>query len=144
MILKSNTSMKTFKLEDERKITSGFITPEDYFENFSNEILRKLPENETKVFRLSQQKKVLFLAVAAVFIIGLLIPIHTHFIQNKKELDEMTLENYLAYQPTITQYDLINELEYEDINTIDTKITTEKTIEDLLISNSNIENLLLE
>jgi hypothetical protein len=35
-----------------------------------------------------------------------------------KEIDSATFENYLSYQTNINQYDLINVLDEEDINTI--------------------------
>ena len=41
--------MKTFKLENEPKIESGFKTPEKYFENFSIKMMEQLPANEPKV-----------------------------------------------------------------------------------------------
>jgi hypothetical protein len=35
-----------------------------------------------------------------------------------KEIDSATLENYLSYQTNISQYDLINALDEDDINSI--------------------------
>ena len=33
--------MKEFKLDNERKITSGFKVPESYFDNLENEVQKK-------------------------------------------------------------------------------------------------------
>ena len=47
--------MKNFKLENAPKITSGFKTPELYFENFSKNLMQQLPEKEPKVISLFQK-----------------------------------------------------------------------------------------
>jgi hypothetical protein len=137
--------MKAFKLENEPKIESGFKTPDHYFENFSAKVMKQLPESEPKVISLFQKRKVLIMMVAAVLIIGLMIPILNTFSTKSKELDSTTLENYLTYQTSINQYDLINGLESEDISQIKTSIALEdETIEDILSVNSNAENLIIE
>lgn len=53
--------MKTFKLENEPKIESGFIVPEQYFDDFSKKVLSQLPEENTKVIPLFQKEKQCFL-----------------------------------------------------------------------------------
>jgi hypothetical protein len=47
--------MKTFKVENEPKIETGFITPEHYFENFSIKMMEQLPNNQ-KVISIFQEK----------------------------------------------------------------------------------------
>ena len=137
--------MKTFKLENEPKIESGFKTPEKYFENFSIKMMEQLPANEPKVISLFQRKKNLFLMVAAVLVLGLMIPFINNFYTDKQELDSAQLENYITYQSNVNQYDLINGLETSDINNIKISMSIEdKTIEDVLSANANLENLLLE
>ncbi|MNE06009.1 hypothetical protein D3C80_985840 [compost metagenome] len=75
----------------------------------------------------------------------MMIPLYTIFSTNSKELDEATLENYLTYQSSMNQYDLITELEPEDINKIETVFPLEdETIEDILTTNSDMEHLILE
>ena len=137
--------MKTFKLENEPKIESGFKTPDHYFENFSATVMQQLPENKPKVISLFQKRKILIMMVAAVLVLALMVPILNTFSTKNKELDSITLENYLAYQSNINQYDLISVLEPEDINKIKTATVLEdETIEDLLSDNSNVEHLILE
>jgi hypothetical protein len=139
--------MKAFKLENEPKIESGFKTPEHYFENFSEKLMHKLPENEPKVISLFQKNKKIFMMVAAVLIIALLVPVfYTSTVNvNSKEIDTATLENYLSYQSNINQYDLINGLDTDEINNINATIALEDaTIEDILVSNANLENLIIE
>ena len=137
--------MKTFKLENEPKIESGFKTPDHYFEEFAAKITQQLPENEPKVISIFHKRKNILFAVAAVLVLALMIPVYTTLSTNTKTLDETTLENYITYQSNVNQYDLISELELEDINKIKTTIPIEdEAIEDVLTTNSDMEHLILE
>jgi hypothetical protein len=136
--------MKAYKLEKKSKIESGFKTPEHYFENFSENIMRNLPANEPKLVSIFQKRKSFFMIAAAILVIALMVP----FLYNNSattELDAASLENYLSYQTSINQYDLINSLDFEEINNINTTAVLEdKTIEDMLASNPDLEQLLNE
>ena len=137
--------MKTFKVENEPKIETGFITPEHYFENFSIKMMEQLPNNEPKVISIFQKRKNIFMLVAAVLVLALMVPILNPSTKNSKDLDAVALENYITYQSNVNQYDLISVLESEDINTINSGIVLEDdAIEDHLSTNSNLENLILE
>ena len=138
--------MKEFKLENSTKIETGFITPDNYFENFSDKLMLKLEHPEPKVIPLFRRRKNIILMVAAIFIIALMIPIINSTQTNTtKELDETTLENYLSYQTNVNQYDLINVLNEDDITKISTPVALEdNTIEDILTSNANLEHLIIE
>jgi hypothetical protein len=137
--------MKKIDLENEPKITTGFITPEDYFDNFSARIMQKLPDNEPKVISIFFKRKTWIMTVAAVLVIGLMIPIANNFLSKPQELDDTTIENYLAYQSDLSQDDLIGELEIKDINKIKPYTDLENnTIEDILSNDSDTENLLTE
>ena len=51
----------------------------------------------------------------------------------------------MSYQTNVNQYDLINALDAEDINEINTPVALEdKAIEDLLIDNANLEHFIIE
>jgi hypothetical protein len=137
--------MKEFKLENEPKIESGFKTPDHYFDHLSAKVLEQLSKNEPKVIPIFQKRKTVIMMVAALLILALMIPIYTSISTNSKELDETTLENYLAYQSNLNQYDLISELETEDITKMQPVSTPEdKVIEDILTTNSDVEQLLFE
>ncbi|MFV8326376.1 hypothetical protein [Flavobacterium sp. ZS1P14] len=137
--------MKAFKLENEPKIESGFKTPDHYFENFSTKVLQQLPKEEPKVISLFQKRKILMRMAAAILAIALMIPIVNTYTKKTKELDSTTLENYLTYQSNMNQYDLISELDSDDINKIKTTVVIEdKTVEDLLSVNSDAENLIID
>lgn len=137
--------MKAFKLENEPKIASGFKTPEHYFDHFSAKVLQQFPENEPIVISIFQKRKMVIMMVAALLILALMIPIYISISTNSKELDETTLENYLAYQTNLNQYDLVSELETKDISKMQPVSSTEdKVIEDILAADSDIEHLLTE
>jgi hypothetical protein len=141
--------MKIFKLENETKIETGFKTPENYFENFSSQFLQNLPKEETskevKVISIFRKRKTILMAIAAVLILALMIPILYTTDTKNKELDSATLENYLAEESNINQYELIGEIENQGstIITPSKEVETE-TLEDILVTNPNIENLVIE
>lgn len=138
--------MKAFKLENEPKISTGFKTPENYFDDFSAKILQQVnEEKETKVIPIYKRKKVLSFLAAAVVVIALMIPVVNNYNTTSKELDEDTLETYLSYQSNLNQYDLIKELDSKDIDKLGKGVALEQeTLEDILASNPNIENLISE
>jgi len=138
--------MKAFKLENEPKIATGFKTPENYFDNFSAKVLQQLnEEKEVKVIPIYKRKKVLSMIAAAVVFMALTIPIINNYNNTSKELDEDTLETYLSYQSNLNQYDLIKELDTKDIDKLNKSVALEQeTLEDILASNPNIENLISE
>lgn len=133
--------MKPFKLENGPKVESGFKTPDHYFENFSAKVLQQLPKEEPKVISIFQKKKTVIMMAAAILVLALMIPILNTDSTKTKELDSATLENYLTEQSNMTQYDLISELQPEDINKMKTTVILEdKTVEDILATNSNLEH----
>jgi hypothetical protein len=137
--------MKKFNLEKDPKITSGFKVPEQYFDNFSEKVMGQLPTDTKKVIPLYTQKNKLFIAVAAVLVFGLFLPVYNQLVQPSEELDTITLENHLSYQTYINQYDLISELDKEDLNKMSATIPlNDEIIEDHLTSNSDLERLLSE
>ena len=137
--------MKTFKLENEPKIETGFKTPEQYFDVLSAKVLQQINEKEVKVIPFYKSKKSIALLAAAVLVIGLMIPIANTYTNASKELDEATLETYLSYESNLNQYDLIRELDTKDIEAINKNVALEQeTLEDVLSANPNIENLISE
>ena len=83
--------------------------------------------------------------VAAILILALMVPVFNNLSTTKKELDSASLENYITYQSNVNQYDLISILETEDITNMSTGIVLEdQVVEDVLSTNSNLENLILE
>jgi hypothetical protein len=137
--------MKTFKLENEPKIKAGFKTPDHYFDTFSIKVLQEIDTTAVKTVPIYKRKKVLSLLAAAVVVVSLMIPIVNNYNATSKDLDEATLESYLSYQSNLNQYDLIRELDTKDIQTLSKNVALEdETLEDILSSNPNIENLISE
>lgn len=141
--------MTPFKLDNETKIESGFKTPDNYFENFQAALIEKLANEpivkETKVISIFRKRKTVLLAVAAVFTIALMIPILYHSYSKSKDLDAATIENYLTEEGHVNQDEIISAIEPEsNIIILDTKEIGTQTLEDILVSNPNIENLVIE
>lgn len=137
--------MIKFNLENIPKTTSGFIVPDNYFEDFSKKVLSQLPDETNSVIPLYKQKSKLLMAVAAILVIGLFIPIFNQLSKPSEELDLTTLENHLSYQTNINQYDLISELDEDDLNKMGATIQLkDEIIEEHLSTNSDLERLLSE
>lgn len=136
--------MKTFKLNTQTKIKSGFETPENYFEDFSARVMQQLPLNEPKTISIYQSRKTWLYIAAAILIFALSIPIFTNYYKQKSEIDSEILENYISYQSNVSNAELANLLDEEDIQNIkiDMEIDT-KSIENELVTNKNLELYIL-
>ena len=136
--------MKTFKLENEPKIKSGFTTPENYFEDFSAKILHQLPINEPRVISIFSRRKIGIYSAAAIIVLALTVPVYNNYNTNSNEVDTATLENYIAYHSTVSDADLVNLLDEKDIQKMNVNFNIEdKNIEDELSANKNLEQYLL-
>jgi len=136
--------MKTLKLDTEPKINTGFIVPENYFEDFSAKMMQQLPKKETKIISIFEKKKNWMYAAAAILILALSLPIYTNYYNHSSEIDEATLENYISYHSTVSDTDLVNLLDEQDIQ----KMSVDMDIEDITIENelsqsNNLEQYLL-
>lgn len=137
--------MKEFKLDNEPKITSGFTTPEGYFDAFSERMMSKIIKDETKIVSISISRKKWFFAVAAVLILALSVPLFNTILPTTNEPDQDTLENYITYRSEISENDLVDLLEKEDLEKMNVDYNLQdETTEDLLLTNSNFEHYLLD
>ena len=135
--------MKTFKLFNEPKIDTGFIVPYNYFEDFSVKMIQELPENNSKIISIFARKKTWIYAAAAIFVLALSVPIFNYYSSNSSEIDQATLENYITYQSTISDTDLVNLLEEQDIQKMNSDMNIDdKIIENELLQNKNLEQYL--
>lgn len=135
--------MKDFKLDDSKKLKSGFQIPEGYFDAFSEAVLRRILKEETEVLSFYSRNKRLLYSLAAIFMIVLSLPILNHLHDNEQELSYSEIENYLTQNKSVTDDELINLLELEDIDKI--KITTcisKEAIEEELSNNTEIEHFI--
>ena len=137
--------MKDFKLDNESKITSGFTMPDGYFDTFSDKVLAQLPKQEQKVISIFNSRKTWYFAAAAVLILMLCIPLYTNYSTQQEEIDSATLENYIAYQSTISEEEIVDLLEPEDLDKIKLDFNVDDAaIEDALNSNSNLEQYIID
>jgi hypothetical protein len=137
--------MKTFKLENEPKIKSGFITPENYFEGFSAKILQQLPNKEPKVISVFSRKKTWIYYAAAIIVLALTIPVYNNYNNNSSEIETLTLENYITYNSTVSDADLVSLLNENDIQKLNIDLDLEdKNLENELSSTTNMDIYLLK
>ena len=137
--------MKDFKLEEHPKIKSGFTTPDQYFETVTAKINEQLSHQKPKVIPLFNRKKSWITLAVAVLVIALFVPIYNAIKPQETIIDSASIENYLTYQSNISQYDLVNLLDNIDVEAIDLDILVEdNTIEEVLSTNSNFENYLID
>ena len=136
--------MKTFNIENEPKIKTGFTIPENYFEDFSEKMRQQLPEKESKVISLFARSKTWMYAAAAVVVLGLTVPLYNLFNSQSTEIDDTTLENYITYHSNVSDVDLVNLLDEKDIQKMNVDYNIEdNTIENELLTNKNLEQYLL-
>ena len=136
--------MKVFKLSDEPIIKSGFTTPDDYFENFSEKISAKLPLKKTQIPSIFNNRKNWYYSVAAILLFLLSIPVYTNYKLDQEELELETLENFIAYHSAISEDEIIDSMEKEDLKKINIGLNVDdKIIENALQSNANLEDYII-
>ena len=137
--------MKTFKLDNEPKIATGFKVPDSYFDDFQSKIDQRLQENETPTISLFAKRKTWLFAAAAVFILALSIPLLNIMHTSSTEIDKDTLEMYLSNQTNLSNDDIVELLNEEDIQKIkiDLKIEDQE-LEDILTTNCNMEEYIVD
>ena len=136
--------MNEFKINNENKITSGFTTPEGYFDVFSIETNNRiiLPKSRVKVISINKKRWVT--SVAAVLIIALSITFYTKMEVSNSD-DNVLMENYITNNSEISQYDLITLLDNKDIENLSVELNLNDTKMDEEFANTNeIEYYLTE
>jgi len=132
--------MNKFKLDNEPKITSGLLIPDNYFADFSEKVLLQLPKEEPKVISIWVKNKKFLYAVAAIIVVSLSIPFILTSQSNSDQASNEVIENYLSYHSTLTDDDIVELLDTEDINKLNIATDLEdKEVEDVLTGNLNLE-----
>ena len=107
-------------------------------------MIQQLPKEEPKAISIFSKRKTWSFAAAAVLALALSIPVYNYFNSHSSEIDDTTLENYIAYHSSVSDTDLVNLLDEEDIQKISIDLNIEeKTIESELTENKNLEYYLL-
>ena len=139
--------MKNFDLENNDKITTGFKTPENYFEQFEAKMMQQIAaeqpaEKEVKVVSLFYKKQVWISAIAAVFLIAIAIPVYFNMAK-ESSLDASTIENYLAQQQNVGITELSKHLTDEDIIALEKNLSLNESnpdaVEDYLSESENLD-----
>lgn len=126
--------MKDFKLDSEVRIKSGFMASEAYFESFADRLMLQLPLREIKVVPLYKRRPVWLTSAAAALVLSLSLI----FTQKESAPDNDTIENYIVYQSGISSYDLIQNLNQEEISEL------EKSVLDDAISDEDVDRYLID
>ncbi len=132
--------MKEINLETNKKITTGFQIPEGYFDDFSEKILEELPQKETKTISFYARNKMWIYTAAAVLVVTLSLPLAYQLEGNHEQPSAAEIENYLTQQSPISEDEIVNLLEQEDINKL--KITnsiSKADLEEELYLNTELE-----
>ena len=132
--------MKDFKLDSEIRIKPGFRAPEAYFESFADHLMLQLPVREVKVVPLYRRRPVWVTSAAAALVLSLSLV----FTQKESAPDNDTIENYLVYQADISSYDLLQNLNQEEISelqksVIDDAVSDEELSEYLIDENISLD-----
>jgi hypothetical protein len=132
--------MKEINLETNKKITTGFQIPEGYFDDFSEKILKELPQKETKTISFYARKKKWIYTSAAVFVIMLSLPLVYQLDDDHEQPSAAEIENYLTQQSPISEDEIVNLLEQEDINKLKISNSISKAdLEEELYLNTELE-----
>ncbi|NHM07060.1 hypothetical protein G4D82_07485 [Flavobacterium sp. CYK-4] len=136
--------MKTFKLDEHPKITSGFKIPDGYFDGLQEKIQQKIDHEPTPVIALHSNKKTWIWAAAAVLIIATGIPLANYLSQPNVEIDSTTLENYLVRHTEISNEDIVELMDDEEIAKIRVDMKLEdRELEEALSGVNTIEDCLI-
>lgn len=132
--------MKDFKLDTHPKITSGFTIPENYFDTFSEKVLQQLPKEEPKVISFYARNRTWIYSAAAVLVLALSIPVVYQLQNNQNEISTNEVETYITQHTTVSDDDIVDLLDQEDIDKLKTDVPIEnEVLEDVLSNNSEIE-----
>ena len=135
--------MNHFDINKQPKINTGFKVPDNYFENFSDSLMLRNNENDTKVIAIKRHNH-WWSTAAAIVVVSLGIFSVYRISENRNEVDQHILENYIANDANISNEELIELLDETDIQEISINSSiSESDIEDFLAQNSNLEQYLI-
>jgi hypothetical protein len=137
-------NMKTFDLDNNYKITSGFITPDNYFEQFEAKIMHKISAKQSekspvKVVSLFHRKQVWMSSIAALFLLSIALPVYFNSV-NESLLETGAIEDYLAQQSFGTT-ELTKHLTNDDILELETSLGVSPSESEEIENYLNTEDL---
>jgi hypothetical protein len=136
--------MKPFKLEEQRKLKSGFITPEDYFEKNANVLLAQLQTTPKTISLWDRYKRPIWSA-AAVLVIGLSIGMYWKIQTNtEEEAHWAAIESYVAEHADLTDEAYIDYVNETALDTLLQNTTDTKVIEEVLLENGELDQYITQ
>ena len=136
--------MKDFNIDIDPKINPGFTTPENYFENFQEGLMEKLPQKEVKVIALNSKKNKWIYTAAAVLILPIGLVLMKNFYDKSNDSSKSEIENYIANNTSINENDIADLLTEQDVQQMKINLKIEKnTLENELTNNQNLEEILI-
>ena len=136
--------MSNFKLDTHQKTATGFTTPDSYFEDFSQKMLQQIHREEPKVISFWARNRSWMYASAAILVVALSIPMMNLLDNNTEEIHAIEIENYLTYHSDLTDDEIVEYLDEEDLKNIPIESSIEsETIEEVLYDEADIENQIL-
>ena len=134
--------MNQFDINKQPKIDTGFKVPDNYFENFSDSLMFRINQKDTKVIAIKRNQH-WWSTAAAVLIVSLGIFSVYRISENRNEIDQNIIENYITNDAHFSNEEFIDLLDETDIQEMNvTSSISEADIEDFLSQNSNLEQFL--
>jgi|GEM_PF-1832925 len=119
--------MKNINIKESNKIETGFIVPENYFENLEQKIFEKLELSSTKnkVVSLWKKPSTWVSGIAAAFVVSL----GFYFYKSEKVIENsITAQEYLAYQNDVSLEDIADNLTDSDITNLEKDLNLNSNI----------------
>jgi len=126
--------MNDFKLDSRPNIKSGFKAPDAYFESLADRVMLNLPMQEVKVIPLYKRRPIWVTSAAAALVLSLSLILNKNEAAKKPALpDNKAIENYFAYQADISSYELLQNLDVEDVSELQESVNiSDEAIEEYL------------
>jgi hypothetical protein len=133
-----------FTFSNHPKIRSGFEVPDGYFEQFPEQLMRKVPATAKKVVVLKRNASRWYI-VAASLMAGIVSL--TYYQQHQitlQDIDAVTIENYLTYHASVTEEEIVNLMDEKDLEKMKLDLNiADKDLEEALDETPNIEQYLI-
>ncbi|MFZ4435134.1 MAG: hypothetical protein ACOYOR_01365 [Flavobacterium psychrophilum] len=107
--------MKPFTLDENAKLPSGFVVPENYFAQFEQ---KDFHTTKPKVLRLRAAKTKWTIAAAAVLLLCTTFTVYTFYPKPATETDSQSVENYILHDADISSYELAEYLNETELNNL--------------------------
>ncbi|MGV3459423.1 MAG: hypothetical protein ACO1N9_03095 [Flavobacterium sp.] len=133
--------MEQFKLDENNRIKQGFNPTDAYFEDFTERLMQELPARETRVIPLYKKARVWMSSAAAVLILALGLTFYFRSNSKTAQPDASAIESYLAYNTNISSYDIIQQLDQQDIDELEQSLSLNNVNPDAIEQYLNDQNV---